>query len=259
MFSLYYPVIRWAERRALIGRNRHRTKPEQGRFTGAEVDGLVKTAWRKYEGLVPNLPPQPTLGSRMNVQFSALTLSLFQVLLDAGIERPYAVELVSDTTWHVYKQLGRFVQLLTRILPRSVTKPMQNDADVARHVEQDGTFALGFPFTAPGYIAHYIPMHGAAGFDMVRCPVAQIFREHGMADLGKASWCDLDYALGDIKHLRLERSTTIMEGSDRCTFRLHFDAATATSDSSDGTTTKAPLKAGPYMHGCCASLVPPSA
>lgn len=109
----------------------------------------------------------------MNVQLAALTISLFQILLDAGIERAYAIELVSDTAWHVYKRWGRIGQFLTRILPRSLTKPLQNDVDVARHAK-DGTFALGFPFDAPGYVAHYVPMKGTAAFDMIHCPVAEV-------------------------------------------------------------------------------------
>lgn len=220
MFFLYRPIIRWAARSALVGRDRDRNKPEQGRFTRAEVNHSITQAWRRYMALAPSLPAEPTAGSRMNVKLAALTIAFFQVLLDAGIERAYAIELVSDTTWKVYRQWGRIGQFLTRILPRSLLKPMRTD--LARRIQKDGTLAQSFPFNAPGYIAKYVPMKDAIAFDMIRCPVAEVFRAHGAADLCRASWCDLDYALAEMQGLRLQRTTTLVEGADRCDFRFFF-------------------------------------
>ncbi len=220
MFFLYRPIIRWAARRALVGRNRDRNRSARGRFTHGEVDHSIDQAWRRYQMLAPSLPPEPMVGSRMNVQLAALTISLFQVLLDARIERAYAIELVSDTTWQVYRQWGRIGQFLDRVLPRALVKPMRNDTDLQRRVRKDGTVVLNFPFNPPGYLANYVPTKGAMGFDMIRCPVAQVFRAQGAADLCRASWCDLDYALGEMQGIRLQRTTTLVEGAGRCDFRL---------------------------------------
>ena len=181
----------------------------------------------------------------MNVQLAAITISLFQVLLETGIERTYAIELISDMTWQPYAQLGRLNRVLTRILPRALTKPLQNEADVARHVQKDGTFALGFPFNAPGYIAQYVPMKGAAAFDMIRCPVAQVFRDRAAVDLCLATWYNLDYSLAEIKHIngKLQRTTTLVQGADRCDFRIIYGSETAKAKSSDAITQDAPTKA----------------
>ncbi len=220
MFFLYRPIIRWAARRALVGRNRDRNRSAQGRFTRVEVDRSIDQAWRRFQALAPSLPPEPTVGSRMNVKLAALTISLFQVLLDAGIERAYAIKLVSDTTWQVYRQWGRLGQFLDRVLPRVLVKPMCNETDLKRSVRKGGTIVLNFPFNPPGYLANYVPTKGALGIDMIRCPVAQVFRAQGAADLCRASWCDLDYALGEMQGIRLQRTTTLVEGADRCDFRL---------------------------------------
>ena len=91
MYLLYRFVIRRAAQRAIIGRNRDRSQPDRGRFTGPEVNRFVNLAWNKYQGVIPTLPSEPTRGSRMNVQLAALTISLFQVLLETGIERTYAL------------------------------------------------------------------------------------------------------------------------------------------------------------------------
>jgi L-2-amino-thiazoline-4-carboxylic acid hydrolase-like protein len=220
MFFLYRPIIRWAARRALVGRNRDRNRSAQGRFTRVEVDRSIDQAWRRFQALAPSLPLEPTVGSRMNVKLAALTISLFQVLLDGGIERAYAIELVSDTIWQVYRKWGRIGQFLDRVLPRALVKPMRNETDLKRRVRKDGTVVLNFPFNPPGYLAQYVPTKGALGFDMIRCPVAQVFRAQGAADLCWASWCDLDYALGEMQGIRLQRTTTLVEGADRCDFRL---------------------------------------
>jgi len=184
------------------------------------VGHYIDQAWHRYQALAPGLLPEPTAGSRMNVKLAALTISLFQVLLDAGIERAYAIELVADTTWRVYQQWGRIGQFLGRLLPRALVKPMRDEADLRRRVRKDGTVALNFPFNPPGYLATYVPTKDAIGFDMIRCPVAQVFRAQGVADLCRASWCDLDYALGEMQGIRLQRTTTLVEGADRCDFRL---------------------------------------
>ena len=47
-----------------------------------------------------------------------------------------------------------------------------------------------------------------------------MFRAHGAADLCRASWCDLDYALAEMQGRRLKRTTTLVEGADRCDFRF---------------------------------------
>jgi len=127
------------------------------------VDHSIDQAWRRYQALAPSLPPEPTAGSRMNVQLAVLTISLFQVLLDAGIERAYAVELVSDTTWQVYWQWGRIGQFLDRVLTRAFVKPMRNEADPQRCVRKDGTVVLNFPFNPPGYLVRYVPTKALSG------------------------------------------------------------------------------------------------
>ena len=230
MIFLYQPIVKWAARRALTGRNRSRSKSHQGRFTDAEVNRYVEEAWRRYKGLLLKRPAEPTVGSRMNVQLAALTISFFQVLLEAGVERAYAIELVSDMTWKVYQQRSRMMQFLWHVLPRSLVKPVQNETDLKRRVRKDGTFALTFPFNPPGYIANYVPTKGAMGFDMMRCPVAEVFRTHGAADLCRASWCDLDYGIGEMWGFKLQRAKTLVEGADRCDFRFIF----ATSEARKG-------------------------
>jgi ubiquinone biosynthesis protein len=56
-------------------------------------------------------------------------------------------------------------------------------------------------------------------FDVRRCPVAEHFRAEGLSQLCVESWCNLDYAVAEKWGARLERTTTLAEGAERCDFR----------------------------------------
>ncbi len=205
-------VVRTATRAAIIGRLRAREDASQGRFTPTEIDDLVDATWRHYEAEAPGLRYQPTLGSRLNSRLACVTVGLFQALLARGTEHGYAVELVADATWKVYERWG----LLSLALARW-RQPTY--AAFARRVRPDGTVALRFPFEAPGYVARHRPDEPGFGFDMTRCAVADYFRSRGATDLCVAAWCNLDYALAEMGGMQLRRTTTLVEGADRCDFR----------------------------------------
>ena len=62
-------------------------------------------------------------------------------------------------------------------------------------------------------------------FDVTRCPYFETYRELGLEQYGVAFSCcrDEPFARGFNPRLRLERTQTIMEGSDRCDFRYHLE------------------------------------
>jgi len=77
----------WASRAAhaaITGRARSRADPAAGRFTRAEVNALLREAWTRLGQLTPGLPAEPTPGNRQNVLLAALTLAMFQALLEDG-------------------------------------------------------------------------------------------------------------------------------------------------------------------------------
>jgi hypothetical protein len=58
-------------------------------------------------------------------------------------------------------------------------------------------------------------------FDVKRCRYAEMYRELGMADLGRVLSCNRDgaFCTGFNPAIRLTRTQTIMEGADFCDFR----------------------------------------
>lgn len=61
-------------------------------------------------------------------------------------------------------------------------------------------------------------------FNVTRCPYFETYRELGLERYGVAFSCcrDEPFARGFNPRLRLERTQTIMEGSDHCDFRYHL-------------------------------------
>jgi len=59
-------------------------------------------------------------------------------------------------------------------------------------------------------------------FDVKRCRYVDLYRELGMADLGVLLSCNRDFNLieGFNPRMKLVRTKTIMEGYDRCDFRI---------------------------------------
>jgi hypothetical protein len=213
----YRPWTRRVARRVLVGRLRVRGAPQRGRFTREDIDGFLTAAWRSYADSVPRLKEQPTAGSTMNVRLACFTLAFLDALLAKGIGREYAIELVADAAWGIYAAWGRFAAAAARLRPG--TGSALGFATATKGGRTDGV-SLSFPFNAPGYRIRAVPVEKGTGFDVIHCPVAGYFREHGAADLCVAAWCNLDYALGEMTHQKLVRRLTLVEGKDHCDFRI---------------------------------------
>jgi len=215
---IYRPLAARAARQVLVGRNRVRQSPDRARFTHADVDALLKTAWANYAERVGKLPPEPTVGSRMNVRLACFTMSFFNALLAIGTDREYAIELVADATWKVYRLWSIIALGLAHLTPGKTTALA---FAVTKHGDQQSDVSLRFPFNAPGYLIEPVAAGSGTAFDVVRCPIADYFRGEGAVDLCTASWCNLDYALAELAHEKLVRTKTLVRGDDRCDFRLN--------------------------------------
>ena len=214
---IYRPLAARAARQVLVGRNRARQSPDRARFTRADVDSLLKAAWRNYSKDVGKLPVEPTIGSRMNVRLACFTMSFFNALLAIDTERGYAIELVADAAWRVYRLWSTVALGLAYLTPGKTTSLA---FAVGSDDDHHGKVSLRFPFNAPGYLIEAVAADSGIAFDVVRCPIADYFSGQGAVDLCSASWCNLDYALAELTQENLVRTKTLVRGDDRCDFRL---------------------------------------
>ena len=219
---LYRPLATRAARQALVGRERARGEPERGRYTRSNVDNLLKIAWNNYTLRKATLPKEPTIGSRMNVHLACFTMTFFDALLATGADREYAIELVADAVWGVYRLWSQIALALARLTPGKKTALA---FAVSKRDGDRSEVSLRFPFNAPGYLIETVATPAGTAFDVVRCPIADYFRGEGAVDLCTASWCNLDYPLAELTREKLVRTTTLVRGGGRCDFRLRSQPA----------------------------------
>ena len=228
------PWVRWAARSALVGRNRSRNDPAAGRFARRDVDRLLAVARANFTRLSPELPSEPTLGSRQNVALACLTLSMLQALLAEGIQRDYAIELIGDTCWKIYQQWGQVPRAITRLITRDPAKRMRLSVEMF----------LRYPFNRPGYQYTDLPEPRGRALDMIRCPVADYLTGQEAGDLCLATWCNLDFPLARMWGGTLERHGTLAGGARRCDFRFRA----AEQRTSSGREMRSPVRRFPYAN-----------
>ena len=209
VFTLaFMPLTRLWMSRAIVGRCRSPAAAPAGRFTRTDAGVLWKEAWRAFAARSGNLPEEPTLGSRLVVRYACWSLALLRALVSRGIDRARAVELVSDVTWLIYVKWG---VLLRFRRGRGLT-------DGFGALPYGAIVPLRFPFNPPGFIAIWRPTDIGVRYDMVRCPLAEYFRQQSAVDLCVVSACGLDFALVQQQGRTLKRDQTPVEGHEHCTF-----------------------------------------
>jgi ubiquinone biosynthesis protein len=178
---------------------------------------LLTHAWEAYRLRKKGLPRQPTVGSRMNLRLACFTLTFFDAVLAECGERKYAIELVADATWQVYRVWARLA-LWTSYFGRRGSTALGFASMRTSNGQKSVT--LRFPFNPPGYLIETVPADKGVGFNVIKCPVAEFFRGEQAADLCLASWCNLDYPLAELTRDRLIRTRTLVADQKSCDFRI---------------------------------------
>ncbi|MGE5334106.1 MAG: hypothetical protein ACM3N4_05345 [Nitrososphaerota archaeon] len=231
--GLYRPFVRRAARQVLQGRRIDRSRPEAGRFLRTDVTAFLDDVWRKVPGILAgeDLDAIPTLGNKNNVFLAAVTIAAYQALLDAGIEREYAMELFADVGWKLYELMAK--------APLSVARLVRKDPQ--RRVELVIHLLLRFPFSAPGRPGYEVKAwskHDRIYTYWTYCAplgfVRRYVEHHG--DRGEIeafyqSWCLYDWPLADIlagskagERNHYERPHTLSRGDAVCDMCFHAAA-----------------------------------
>lgn len=209
----YLWASRWAARRAITERSRQRDSPLNGRFTQSDVQVILKRTRELFnEFSRPHF--QCEAGTRRVLLLACLTHALFRALLEAGVERTYAIELTSDTIWKLYSRMYRLSHFLTTGFAR-----------LDRAARMRVSVRRAFQHLPSSYEWQPVPEKGGLSFEIHRCPAVEYFRANGAADLCAGAWCNQDYGLAEIWGGRLEREGTLASGHDHCDFRFRGAAA----------------------------------
>jgi hypothetical protein len=211
----YKPIVRWAAYRILQGRYLDREQTNKGRFTRTEVNRIIDKTWHNFDELVPvaHVERYKNLGNRQNVLLGVLTHALYRALLEAGLEKDYATELVSDLIWVIYEKWIVFPRATARLSKRDPQKQMDKMLRIF----------LRFPFSPPGYVSEVLPEKDVLALDIYRCPVHDYFKEQGELEFMLNSWCRQDFALAKImtEGGSYERPHTLAAGDKVCDMRWY--------------------------------------
>lgn len=211
---LFRSIIKRAARGCLVGRAKNPNEPTSGRFERGEIDTILSETWKRFDAQASTIPYEPTFGSRLDVTLSCVTLACFEVLIASGIQRYYAIELIGDVVWVIYRRWGRIPFLLARLRSR----------DPVDRLRLSVQYFLRFPFNAPGYRFDVLPSEAGFSLNMLRCPVAEYFLKHDAPDLCIGTWCNQDFALAESWGGVLSRPSTLAAGCAHCDFRFAVES-----------------------------------
>lgn len=209
----------------LEGRLRERDAPTEGRFLRLDVLEIHKETWKLVTELLPEarLEKLPNVGNRHNVYLAVLTIALYQALLESGVARDYAIELLGDIGWKLYSRFLAIPKFVARLLTRDPQKMMNI---VLRMM-------LRFPFSAPGRPGYEVEAWEAEDGSLKTywtfCPPFAFVDQYlaGHEDRGEReafirTWCRFDWAFaqaimeGTGQPGWYERPHTLSEGDNVC-------------------------------------------
>ena len=182
----------------------------RGSLPSKEVGHILQETWRMYDQLVPRIPKESTRGSRLMLRLAACAVSLYRALLQKSFSAEEASRLVSEAAWLVYAKMALPPRVLATLLTRNPLGRLKIATD----------FFRWFPFGPPSYRMEDVPAEaGVVAFDVLRCPVAEFFRQEGLPELCVHTFCELDFPLANAWGGSLERTGTLAGGAKRCDFR----------------------------------------
>jgi hypothetical protein len=231
-------AVRWLSRRhlrrALVGRSIDLDAPERGRFTRHDIDAVAERAFGGFDDLVgyAEQDEMERRGNRLNVRLAVLTIALYRALLDAGVPRGHACDLVADAGWGLYDISARTLAAAARFRSR----------DQQQQINTVIRWLLRFPFSAPGRPGYEVEVQATSDAiytNWTWCPPQAFVRrlvaedeDRGDLEAFKRSWCAYDWAFND----RLARGSgnysrphTMSDGDTHCDMRWSTGIADPTT------------------------------
>lgn len=182
-----------------------------------DLKKLTEASERAYPQLEPKLPLERTVGAREMVHLSALTVAFYRAAREHGLDRTEAIRRTAASNWVIYRGMTDAIWKPTRLLSKNPLARVRHAMWALMNV---------YPYRKPGYDMAFVDAgEDTVGFDVRRCPAAEFFASHGLSDLCKATFCDLDYPMADRWGVELDRQLAISTGADHCNFRFRLPLA----------------------------------
>jgi ubiquinone biosynthesis protein len=218
--SAFRPFLNRAARVILIGKNRNRTSFDEGRLSPQDVSDVLDVAWARFWDSDPDKLPAITFGNKTLLMLGCLTTHFLFALVAIGVERSFAIELIGDVAWKVYRVGGRLPWMLSRF----------RSSDPKQRMTTAVKMFLRFPFAPPGYFFDSYALPDGIAVDMHRCQIAEYMSSQSASDLCVETWCNLDFALAELWGGQLNRTSTLASGCSKCDFQFTVSNSTTIDD-----------------------------
>ncbi len=180
-----FPMTHWAPELTIASLRpfaEHRARGVlEARFDASTVDGILAGAWERYRALEPDIPSVPTLGAGVMVHLSAWIVGIYGALCAAGLDEAEAREETARVNWPIYQALASPASTLGGIGAKTPLDRARRTMRIFFH----------FPYGSPGYEVEEIDAgEDTFGFDIHRCPMAELFASQDLSALCQQACCD---------------------------------------------------------------------
>jgi hypothetical protein len=187
---------------------------------GAARVWLATRAWQSR--LAPHRPRHGG-GVNLTMRYMEWSCALYRAVREDGMSQAEAAALVETVMSDVYRPVPAALFKLSRLR--------------GGNRETRVKWLLGmmprYFFSAP-FRYRAVPSKTDVAWDVLRCPLADYFRDQGVPELTRHAACKMDYHMAREWGVDLVRSQTIAEGAAHCDFRFKFPAAGAASRAAGG-------------------------
>lgn len=180
-------------------------------FTEYQIKQLLDEYWKEYKThYKKRIPKLPTLGGTLMVNLAAMSAAFYEQLKKSGLSETKSTQLFYEIAWQVYKKMGKLTWFISGLSNNNSSDKLKRATQIFRY----------FPFNSPSY--HWQDVSSddhTIAFNCTKCPVAEYFKELGLAEFCENTWCALDFPLANLWEGELERTGSIAGGAELCDFR----------------------------------------
>ena len=184
-------------------------KPALKRELGKDLSRRVFKRMKGYYGEIDKRKPKAKGIMRFHRTFLIIGLSLYRAMQDELEKRDDLVERIHNILWEC--RMRKLTGILAFFVRRS--KDPYN-----LFLKLLGPRNEQF-FLCPPWEKVEVELENGIGWDQLKCPIYDFFRDEGVVGLTKA-YCDIDKLVANLvpNHIELKRERTLADGDSSCDF-----------------------------------------
>jgi hypothetical protein len=204
----------------LASRCRRENQPEFGRFNKLEIKRIAAQVEPNIASLMPFFQDLENVGNYLTTYGGLIDLAIYRALVDHGIDKEYAVNLVGDMQWQSIVNAKGTIPIIDPLLSWFWSRTIKDPLEILGKRLQ---LAMKFPYGEPGYKMKVSWVKNVYHMDIFACPVYDFFKQFGPEEirLFRRTHCTFDFAIANFRFERgrYQRAHTLSDGDEVCDMR----------------------------------------